>query len=293
MQDVNGKVAFITGGANGIGLGIALAFVDAGMKVVIADGLAPIVDSVYSEDQYLGWSTILGTIAFGLQIYCDFYGYSLIAKGSALLLGFELKLNFLFPYWACSITDFWRRWHVTLSSWLRDYLYIGLGGNRRGFARTRQNLLITMVLGGLWHGASFNFIYWGILHGGALVLWRVMGWPATPATRLGRAAGWAGTMLVVFAGWLLFRAADGAVLLSMLTALGHWEWFPVHGQLTLACLSICGVVGFIEYFQVRSQNPLVVLKLAPLPRAVVMGSLLFACLAMLGQEHTTFIYFQF
>ena len=114
--------------------------------------MVPIVDTLFINDQPFGWSVILGTIAFGVQIYADFCGYSLIAKGAALLFGFELVWNFRFPYWAVSISDFWRRWHISLSTWLRDYLYIQLGGSRRGQAPTAANLLITMGLGGLARG---------------------------------------------------------------------------------------------------------------------------------------------
>lgn len=156
------------------------------MKLVIADGLAPIVDAIFVARQPFGWSVVLGTIAFGIQIYGDFCGYSLIAKGTALLLGFELIWNFRFPYWAVSITEFWRRWHISLSNWLRDYLYIPLGGNRGGTASTMRNLMITMTLGGLWHGASWNFVIWGVLQGIALAAWRFSGAPVVPRSRAGQ-----------------------------------------------------------------------------------------------------------
>ena len=263
------------------------------LKVALADSLAPIVDSMFDPGQMSGWSTVLGTVAFGLQIYCDFYGYSLIAKGSALLLGFELKLNFLLPYWATSIGEFWRRWHVTLSSWLRDYLYIALGGNRRGNLRTYQNLLATMILGGLWHGASYNFVLWGMLHGVALVAWRAFGAPTNPTTLPGKIIGWTATMAVVFAGWLLFRASDWNALVVMLSALGHWEWFSVHWDLMKAVATVFVALGAIEYFQVRNRDPLAVLRLPRVPRAMVTGTMLFLCLAMARQHHATFIYFQF
>src|SRR6185295_2592996 len=109
---------------------------------------------------------LIGVYLFALQIYADFAGYSSIARGVAKLLGFELMRNFEQPYFATNITDFWRRWHISLSTWLRDYLYIPLGGNRRGPARTYVNLMLTMLLGGLWHGAAWNFVLWGLWHGG-------------------------------------------------------------------------------------------------------------------------------
>ena len=141
------------------------------MKVVLADGmLAPSADMVYNSHDVLptldAWA---GSLAFAGQIFFDFAGYSTCAIGVALCLGFVLPLNFRFPYAATSFTDFWRRWHITLSSWLRDYLYIPIGGNRNGRFRTYINLMITMLLGGLWHGANWTFVAWGGLHG--LYLW--------------------------------------------------------------------------------------------------------------------------
>lgn len=142
-------------------------------KAVIADRIAPIADFVYSHPEQLSYSYLwLGVFAFSIEIYCDFSGYTDIARGLALLLGVRIPQNFNMPYFASSLSDFWRRWHITLSSWLRDYLYIPLGGNRKGQWSTYRNLLITMVLGGLWHGASSNFLIWGFLHGAYLALER-------------------------------------------------------------------------------------------------------------------------
>ncbi len=154
-------------------LGLQLILWGLFKKVVIADRLAIYVDTVYDNPAAHDPSSFLiATYAFAFQIYCDFSGYSDIAIGSASLLGFRLMKNFETPYFATSITDFWRRWHISLSTWLRDYLYIPLGGNRRGVNRTYANLLITMLLGGLWHGASWNFVIWGAIHGGLLALSR-------------------------------------------------------------------------------------------------------------------------
>ncbi len=141
-------------------------------KMLIADYLAThIVNGVFSSpQQYSSWETLVGIVAYSVQIYCDFSAYSDIAIGIALLLGFELPLNFNAPYTARTIQDFWRRWHITLSSWLRDYLYIPLGGNRKGRRRTALNLILTFLLGGLWHGAGWNFVFWGGMHGVGLAL---------------------------------------------------------------------------------------------------------------------------
>jgi alginate O-acetyltransferase complex protein AlgI len=135
-------------------------------KVAIADQMAPIADAVFAHPrEYTGGQALLGVYAFSLQIYADFSGYTDMARGLARIMGFELNENFQQPYLSQSITEFWRRWHISLSSWLRDYLYIPLGGNRKGLSRTYANLIVTMLLGGLWHGASWTFVLWGGLHG--------------------------------------------------------------------------------------------------------------------------------
>ncbi|MBD5492343.1 MAG: MBOAT family protein [Lachnospiraceae bacterium] len=136
------------------------------LKMVIADRAAIIVDTVYQDSAtYPGFYIVVATILFSIQIYCDFYGYSTIARGSALLMGIQLMDNFNAPYYARSVKEFWRRWHISLSGWFRDYLYIPLGGNRKGKTRKRGNLLIVFAVSGLWHGASLAFVFWGVLNG--------------------------------------------------------------------------------------------------------------------------------
>jgi len=146
-------------------------------KIVIADNMAPIADAVFSTPtaNLTGPEIILGLYAFAFQIYGDFSGYSAIARGIANWLGFDLALNFRMPYLAVSPSDFWQRWHISLSSWLRDYLYIPLGGNRHGELVTYRNLFATMLLGGLWHGANWTFLAWGAFHGALLCIWRAAG----------------------------------------------------------------------------------------------------------------------
>lgn len=143
-------------------------------KVVLADNLAPLADMVYQNTTFSGPAVALGTVAFAFQIYCDFSGYSDIARGTARVLGFDIMVNFNLPYAAANLREFWRRWHISLSTWLRDYLYIPLGGNRGGKARTCLNVFLTMLLGGLWHGAAWNFVLWGVWHGAGLVVQRVV-----------------------------------------------------------------------------------------------------------------------
>ena len=144
-------------------------------KIAVADSLAPLVDAQFlSPGTHDGMSLLLAVYFYAFQVYCDFSGYTDIALGSAKILGYDLGVNFDRPYFASSFSDFWRRWHISLSSWLRDYLYISLGGNRRGAARTYVNLMLTMLIGGLWHGASWTFVAWGGLHGSYLVLERAL-----------------------------------------------------------------------------------------------------------------------
>jgi len=179
-------------------------------KMVFADSLAPIADAVFDHPAGAGfWNTLIAIYAFAFQIYCDFSGYTDIAIGCALLLGIRFPQNFNYPYIAQSIQEFWRRWHMTLSRWLRDYLYISLGGNRLGEARTLINLMITMLLGGLWHGASWNFVIWGGLHGAYLVFervglsrWRFWQSPNRAAAVLR----WFVTFHLVCFAWIFFRA---------------------------------------------------------------------------------------
>jgi alginate O-acetyltransferase complex protein AlgI len=182
------------------------------LKVGIADGIAPFVDIIFKQPvNYSGFDNLMASIGFGVQILCDFWGYSLMALGAALLFGYVLPPNFNLPYASLSIRDFWRRWHITLSSWLRDYLYIALGGGRGSRWTVQRNLALTMLLGGLWHGASWNFIIWGALHGLALVVNR---WfdetSALPAAVKAffrvQLVAWLLTMVVVFVGWVFFRA---------------------------------------------------------------------------------------
>jgi alginate O-acetyltransferase complex protein AlgI len=180
-------------------------------KLLIANRLAIYVDPVFGAPADYSAGTVLGVvIAYSLQIYCDFSGYSDIAIGVAQIIGFDLPENFNMPYAARSITEFWRRWHITLSEWLRDYLYIPLGGNRRGRVRMYVNLMITMLLGGLWHGASWTFVVWGGLHGAALVVHKRFARTSPPVSELVRrlrtVVQWATTYAFVCLCWIFFRA---------------------------------------------------------------------------------------
>lgn len=193
------------------------------LKTGIADGIAPFVNVIFGKPaEYSGFDNLMATVGFGVQILCDFWGYSLMALGAALMFGFVLPANFNLPYGSLSIRDFWRRWHITLSNWLRDYLYITMGGSRADKEwKIQRNLALTMLLGGLWHGASWNFIIWGAIHGGALAINRQF-----ESSRLPRAVvaffrwkpmAWLLTMVVVFVAWIFFRAKGFGEAADMIT----------------------------------------------------------------------------
>lgn len=254
-------------------------------KVVIADNLAPLVEMVYNAPGSTGGTVILATTAFALQIYCDFSGYSDIARGTARILGFDIMFNFDLPYSAASMREFWRRWHISLSTWLRDYLYIPLGGNRLGPARTRLNLFITMVLGGLWHGARWNFVLWGIWHGAALVCTRNTAPPRWSFTR------WACTLAVVLYGWLLFRADSLAHIVALHRSFAIWSPPPFHYLLSLLIFSAPLVL--MELWQRAKGNVLAPLQLPALFLGGLEAVLLIGILVFWEKQKVPFIYFQF
>ncbi|MGV6819727.1 MAG: MBOAT family O-acyltransferase [Parvularcula sp.] len=196
-----------------IGRGVVLCLLGLIKKVVIADGISPLVDATFSSPDPSGADILFATYLFAIQIYCDFSGYTDIARGISKMMGFELMRNFAQPYFSTNPQSFWRRWHISLSTWLRDYLYISLGGNRGGETKTYRNLMMTMVLGGLWHGAAWNFVLWGFYQGALLAVHRMFAAVLeTPKTWSAMArTGMRGLKLFLFFhlvcyGWLLFRA---------------------------------------------------------------------------------------
>jgi len=231
-------------------------------KLWIADYLSThIVNGVFlSPQSYSAWETAWAIAAYSVQIYCDFSAYSDIAIGVSLLLGFELPENFNAPYTARSIQDFWRRWHITLSSWLRDYLYIPLGGNRKGRGRTYVNLIVTMLLGGLWHGAGWSFILWGGMHGVGMALERARaetrrrrGLPDSGRAPGARALQRAGVFVFVSIAWVFFRADSIGAAFSVLWRLiaglgssGSAVTWPVVGLVVLGIAIQYVPRGFIE-----------------------------------------------
>lgn len=263
-------------------------------KVVIADGLAPFVDQVYAAPgEALGPEAVLATVLFGLQIYCDFSGYSGIARGAAQLLGVELTENFRRPYEAASIREFWRRWHISLTSWFTDYVYIPLGGNRKGLPRQVVNLLAVFLLSGLWHGAGWTFLTWGLIHG----LYRAAGavWEHIRGISEKECGPWAHirTFLLVSFPWLFFRApsmADALTLLSRLPT-GWGGAFPALAGTAPLALSLLCLPLAERLSEQRHQRNWYASALTVFCAVTAIGTAWLAHLA--GGGNNAFIYFQF
>ncbi len=283
-----------------LGWGLSLLAVGLFEKVVLADAiLAPVADRVYNSASQVGFTDAwMGTIAFSGQIFCDFAGYSTCAIGAALCLGFVLPDNFRFPYAAIGFADFWRRWHISLSSWLRDYLYIPLGGNRRGPTRMHVNLMLTMLLGGLWHGASWRFVVWGGLHGIYLIGERV-------AKRYWGDAAWVGrwygqiplallTYFLVCITWVFFRAADFDAAWTLVSAM--FVGAPDNLPTTLFDIVSTGVVSvalLLGHWLLRDSSIEQAAQRMPWwVRSLVLVVILVS-LALVQEEDRAFIYFQF
>jgi D-alanyl-lipoteichoic acid acyltransferase DltB (MBOAT superfamily) len=265
-------------------------------KCVIADNCAVLANAAF--DGRLGssaFSTLLGVLAFGVQIYGDFSGYSDLARGSAQLLGFHFMVNFRQPYLAETLQDFWRRWHISLSTWLRDYLYIPLGGSRRGESRTYLNLLLTMLLGGLWHGANWTFVIWGGIHGGFLALERLWnrGQQVRPASLGGRIVSRVFVLGVVGLSWVFFRATNTADAFRHLAALRNFQWQP---GLQPAFIFIAAIIAVMMVLDLRlefydEEYPFERSRLTVPIAAAASLSLAIALFGATGSN--AFIYFQF
>jgi alginate O-acetyltransferase complex protein AlgI len=271
--------------------GSALFMVGFCKKVLVADAIAPVADAAFALPDPTMADAWLGAIAYALQLFFDFSGYSDMAIGLAWMIGFEFPQNFDDPYTARSITDFWKRWHMSLSGWLRRYLYIPLGGNRKGPVRTYFNLFATMVLGGLWHGANWTFVLWGALHGAALAAERYAGerapgwiWPA-----------WLGalrTMLIVLVGWVLFRADSVAAAGTMLGGMAGFHGVALSAQLAdhvtpdrVAIMAIAAVLVYSLPWLRRIEGGVLRFLLVPL--------FLWAVATLSAQSFKPFRYFQF
>lgn len=270
-------------------------------KAVIADYIAQYNDLIFaSPTGYSGFESLMGVIGYTMQIYCDFSGYSDMAIGLSMIMGFRLSRNFDFPYKSKNLTEFWRRWHISLSSWLRDYVYIPLGGNRKGTLRTYLNNFLTMLIGGLWHGAAWKFVFWGAMHGVGLAVHKAT-LPLTrrlPDTWWVRAVGWSVTMVYVSLLWVFFRADSWLdswlIIKNIFTNFSidyigpflsvRWMWVVMMTVIITAHALPPGVIDRLSTAFVRSWW---VVKL------IVFLAVVQLVLEFAGEDVAPFIYFQF
>ena len=271
-------------------------------KMTIADGMSPAVDSVFaaSPHELSAFEIAAGSAAFAVQIYCDFSGYSDIARGSSFLLGITLNENFDLPYFSANPSEFWRRWHISLSSWLRDYLYVPLGGNRGSERRTRWNLMVTMVLGGLWHGAAWNYVLWGFYQGVLLVVHRgfrvATSAPSSDGGLFRRLPRIALMFVFVCFGWLLFRARSLTQIVELTGVLFGGPFLPIERKMHMpTATAVLGVAALAlwEVAQFRAGTD-VFYRRWPVPlRAFALATLLILAVTGGSNASREFIYFQF
>jgi alginate O-acetyltransferase complex protein AlgI len=298
-----------------LGLGLQYFIVGLCQKVLIANTVAPLADHAFSLglgdlDATVAW---LGVLSYTLQIYFDFCGYSNMAIGLAFMLGFTFPKNFDYPYSARSITEFWRKWHMSLSFWVRDYVYIPLGGNRHGTFATLRNLIIAFFLTGLWHGAAWKFIFWGLFHGTFLLIERL--WLASRLTRLVPVFSWFYTTLVVVIGWVFFRASSFEHALRYVRELFDPATFyrlPLDVRIMLtpevilallagaifsfptlpAFLDLVGVERISRSAQIREAR-LDTLYVHPLPVSLLLIGFVLSCALLSSTTLNPFLYFRF
>ncbi|MCL1967814.1 MAG: MBOAT family protein [Fibromonadales bacterium] len=285
-------------------MGKALFLIMIGLikKSVISDYISlNFVDRVFgAPTSYTAIENLLAAYGYAIQIYCDFSGYSDMAIGLALLMGFKLPVNFLSPYKSKSVTEFWRRWHISLSSWLRDYLYISLGGNRKGKVRTYVNLFLTMLIGGLWHGAAWRFVVWGGLHGLALAIERILKqYIKIPQNIFTRIIGVILTFHFVTFAWIFFRAQDFSTAMELMRMVSQLDFKLEHwlsvitGYKNVLIVLLSGFImhflpsRFVQWLQKFFTDMPIVAK------ALVIGLVLWLVYATASSEIQPFIYFQF
>jgi alginate O-acetyltransferase complex protein AlgI len=279
-------------------LGLLLLTIGLFQKTVFADSLlSGVADSVFgSKDLLHPLDAWIGVLAFSGQIFFDFAGYSLCAIGIAMMLGFWLSDNFRYPYGSIGFSDLWRRWHVSLSSWLRDYLYISLGGNRYGVSRTYVNLMLTMLLGGLWHGAAWTFVAWGFLHGFFLVAERLL-----KNVIVIKSTHWAVSLFLAFLTyicvnitWVFFRAKDFKTALNVLGSM-----FFIHGKKNILMTDHLVLVGglmtmvFLGHFAMRNHSLVGVIEKSPQWLLLTVWGIMIFGLMIVQTSGQQFIYFQF
>ena len=285
--------------------GVYLIFWGLFLKCFVADGLAFVVDPVFnSSAPYNGVQTLLAMYSFAFQIFGDFAGYSSIARGLGKCMGFDIMINFNLPYYATNPSDFWKRWHISLSGWLKDYLYIPLGGNRISKYFTYRNLLLTMILGGLWHGAAWTFVVWGIYHGLLLAIYRFLK-PRLSKLRVYRDN--SGTRLwyyirvlfffhIICIGWLVFRAENMSQAAQMFQSLlfnMEIREIPVLFLYLKRLLFFSGLLIIVQHYQFIKKDQLIILKINPAVRAMFYYTVFYLLVLFGTRGADEFIYFQF
>ena len=279
-----------------VNIGIYLILWGFFKKVVVADNLAQIADPVFGNYlSYQGADIVIAVLAFTLQIYCDFSGYSDVARGLAKLLGIELMVNFRLPYFAVSPRDFWQRWHISLSTWLRDYLYIPMGGNRDGALITGRNLGATMLLCGLWHGAGWNFILWGAYHWVVLSVYHIANRMITKKYRQTAIRVFFCVLLMLCsncAGWIVFRSTSVEQIIYMLGQIGT-AWSPESTLFVKRFLFFSTPLVIMELWQYFGGNLVAPTGQNVFIRSLVYGVLLSGIIVYGVREPVEFIYFQF
>jgi alginate O-acetyltransferase complex protein AlgI len=295
-QDLERQIHHRTHTLEKFGRGVFIFALGFGKKVLLANPMGEVADAAFGAGALGTLDAWHGLFAYAFQIYFDFSGYSDMAIGLGLMFGFEFPKNFDSPYKAQSITEFWRRWHISLSTWLRDYLYIPLGGNRKGEARTYLNLIVVMLLGGFWHGASWNFLVWGGIHGVWLAFERVLG-KASFYARAPRVLRVALTFLIVNIAWVFFRADDLPAALDYLAALFGLREVPASALLARAVLlpldkvAVLLAAAGIAFLGVQTWD--LSKRVTPLRAAIAMAVLVWSVAALSAQSFNPFLYFQF
>lgn len=270
-------------------------------KAIIADYISQYNDLIFSNPTgYTGFESLMGVVGYTMQIYCDFSGYSDMAIGLALIMGFKLSKNFDFPYKSQNLTDFWRNWHISLSSWLRDYIYIPLGGNRKGTFRTYVNNFLTMLIGGLWHGADWKFVFWGAMHGVGLAIHKAFKpvlnkipnvWPV-------KAISWLMTITIVSLLWVFFRAdswTDSIEIIKNIFTNFRCDYIPVFASVRYVWLVMISVIIIAHslprrWYDVMSKWFVKSPCIAKFAIFVIVVQLV---IQFMNEEVSPFIYFQF
>ncbi|MBB6482377.1 MBOAT family O-acyltransferase [Spirochaeta isovalerica] len=282
------------------GQGFVLFAIGVCKKVLIADTVAPLADVIFAQSAPTFIESWLGTAAYAIQIYFDFSGYSDMALGLGQMMGFHFKKNFDAPYKSASITEFWQRWHISLSRWLRDYLYIPLGGNRKGSRRTYLNLFLVMFLGGLWHGAAWNFALWGIWHGLWLMIERKSGLHLHQESTAKKTLHHVRTLILVGISWVFFRAGDFNGITSMLSGMfglnglaisASVSWQLSRFSLFTGAVAVLLIVFEEKYHDDKALNTI---REKGMSHAVIYTALLgLSVLKILSDSYSPFLYFRF